>query len=1354
VIRNQKRMAGLWRELIAIVGLTTTACALAQMPADPYNYSRTSSFTYDSTTGLLQTEKVESGQSGVVTTYQYDAYGNKKSATSANDAGASDKALFATRTGSSTYGAQTLTVGGISVTTPAGTFLTTAQNALGQSETHTFDPRFGTPLTLVGPNQLPTSWQVDEFGRTVRETRADGTYTLTSYCFIGGRVDDTSSNSNNCPAPASSEIPYSAVSFTYAVPYNTAGAKNGPFVRVYMDGMGRKLRTVTEAFDGPAQPGGSARLIAQDTDYSAQGTVLVTTQPYFLDSGSSTTTGGHYGMSTTVYDALGRATAVYATDPKGSQGGMAFGSRGSYQAAVTRITYNGLTTTTVNDKGQSRVEEKNANGKVVRVTDALGAQVAYQYDAFDNLVQTKDALQNVVTMTYDIRGRKRSMNDPDTGLWKYDYDALGELVWQESANQRAAGQSTTMGYDLLGRMTQRGEPEYTSNWYFDTYADGSACNKGMGKLCESRTTNGVYRKYYYDNLGRPLSNRTDISGGPSFAGSVSYDGANGRIVSQTYPTGLTVNLNYTNNGFLSSMTLATAATVNPLPATSGGTPGPSVTLPAGSQLWQAVAYNAWGKPEQQSFGNNVVNTAAFDALTGRVNSNTAGIGNATAVMNYSYVWDSLNHLTGRMDGNGDGSTGSVTDSFGYDDVGRLSSYTVSGAGIPGSYQQRTVTLQYNALGMVLSKSDVGTYNYQPQGAGAVRPHTLQSVSGAFNSSYTYDANGNLKTSTGGNYRSISYTSFNLPDGDIQSGGLASPNGRPHYAWQYDEGHQRIKETEVTSAGTRTTWMVHPDNAGGLSFEYEQGPAGTSSRHYLTAGGTSIGVLVAPGSVPTLAGGQGAPTTLSSIVLNKVEYWHKDHLGSLVATTDHTGALTARYAYDPFGKRRTAGGSYDANNALVYDWNKTSTGTDRGYTGHEHLDDVGVIHMNGRLFDPRLGVFMQGDPFIQDPLNLQNFNRYAYCYNNPMTCTDPSGMLFNGFIKVPVVDNLWNNHIKPYAPMIVSIAISVYLPGSDWFIQIAGKGMMNAAITGFVSGSVASGNLRGGLQGAFTAGMFYGAGNVIGGGNFFAGGGSKATEWGNYSGIALHGVVGCVTSVAGGSKCGPGALSAAFSKAVLPVTGPLGRTDPLAGLAVSAVVGGTASVLGGGKFANGATTGAFGYIFNACGAQHDLECFRKGEGTSLFNSPPHVLWDMIFPDEQALGPSNTLTIGVGGTVAAGVGATGGIGFYWNPGNGGSTVDLGAFGYLGAGYGVDASLALGVGYTVGDSSNLRGLATVISPGISFGGPYGAGMSYTLSDGKYAGAGLNYGIKGLGIPGATFTVMKTRTCTLSAISIKGKC
>lgn len=70
------------------------------------------------------------------------------------------------------------------------------------------------------------------------------------------------------------------------------------------------------------------------------------------------------------------------------------------------------------------------------MTDALGAQIAYQYDAFENLLQTKDAMQNIIAASYDVRGRKLSMSDPDTGLSRYDHSALGQLVCQESANQR------------------------------------------------------------------------------------------------------------------------------------------------------------------------------------------------------------------------------------------------------------------------------------------------------------------------------------------------------------------------------------------------------------------------------------------------------------------------------------------------------------------------------------------------------------------------------------------------------------------------------------------------------------------------------------------------------------------------------------------------------------------------------------------------------------------------------------------------------------------------------------------------------------------------------------------------------
>ena len=75
----------------------------------------------------------------------------------------------------------------------------------------------------------------------------------------------------------------------------------------------------------------------------------------------------------------------------------------------------------------------------------------------------------------------------------------------------------------------------------------------------------------------------------------------------------------------------------------------------------------------------------------------------------------------------------------------------------------------------------------------------------------------------------------------------------------------------------------------------------------------------------------------------MSYVIKDHQGSLNATV--TGGAVSHYGFDAWGRRRDP-------QTLSYD--NVTASLDRGYTLHEHYDDLGLINMNGRLYDPLIG----------------------------------------------------------------------------------------------------------------------------------------------------------------------------------------------------------------------------------------------------------------------------------------------------------------------------------------------------------------------------------------------------------------
>ena len=132
-----------------------------------------------------------------------------------------------------------------------------------------------------------------------------------------------------------------------------------------------------------------------------------------------------------------------------------------------------------------------------------------------------------------------------------------------------------------------------------------------------------------------------------------------------------------------------------------------------------------------------------------------------------------------------------------------------------------------------------------------------------------------------------------------------------------------------------------------------------------------------------------------------EYLHRDHLGSVESVTDESGNELAAMAHDPYGDRRrpdwTGRLTASSTTALVDAQGRRAS---RGFTGHEHLDRTGLVHMNGRVYDPLLGRFLSPDPVVSGPGGSQGWNLYAYVGNNPLSRTDPTGLFVAGPCSAP------------------------------------------------------------------------------------------------------------------------------------------------------------------------------------------------------------------------------------------------------------------------------------------------------------------------------------------------------------------
>jgi RHS repeat-associated protein len=391
---------------------------------------------------------------------------------------------------------------------------------------------------------------------------------------------------------------------------------------------------------------------------------------------------------------------------------------------------------------------------------------------------------------------------------------------------------------------------------------------------------------------------------------------------------------------------------------------------------------------------------------------------------------------------------------------------------------------------------VGNYNYY-----ATKPHQLnevKSASGAHLYKFFYDANGNSKTD---GTRTFTYGSYDKPTLITKAGSSST--------MKYGPERELIFKTDTyVENGKNVTYQT--TYLGNYEKVYRTGGAGPLTEHKFYVG-----------DIVYTQRSNGSSDTF---------YLHKDHQGSVIATTNGSGAVVSQAIYDPWGKRTAV---YLASLLSNYTYSEP---TDRGYTGHKHIKDLDIIHMGGRIYDPTLGRFLQADPFVQAPTDSQSYNRYAYVRNNPMSMTDPSGYFFKKLLrsiaKVPILN------------MAVHVVLNL-IPGCQGWCSAVYAAASAYAVTGS-------------LKAAFTSGIV-----------------SAITP--GAEGFLAAGVIGGLASKAQGGNFGHGFWSAGLGAAV---GGRIKTGNAYANVIVSAVIGGSVSKVTGGKFANGAQTWAFSAALRA------------------------------------------------------------------------------------------------------------------------------------------------------------------------------
>ena len=630
------------------------------------------------------------------------------------------------------------------------------------------------------------------------------------------------------------------------------------------------------------------------------------------------------------------------------------------------------------------------------------------YDASNSTSQT-------ITKKYHPNGWLEQTTDSGGNTIKYEYNSDGSL---KSSYVEGSNSSVTLTYNSAGMRTSISDPDYGCMQY--NY-------NAFGENISQTTPKGIITTYEYDVLGRMTQRKTIATGVPDEITIWQYSNQSGHLGildKITLNSGLqmvtyqyddmqrlvnSVNT-YDNDAYSTSYTYDKFGRVK------------TETYPSGISVRNIYNEGGYLTAIKDLQGNTLWQADDYNIL-GNLNEFHTGNG-LTTYRDY----DSENgRLLGIITSDGRnifqnyaytyddfGNFASrkkfgspmLQENFTYDNFNRLSSIDVNGA---------LNEIVYDRFGRMLSKEqdDFAFYNARFSDE---HPHAVSRV----------ETN---RQPPFGNH-TLTYTPF-----DKVKTITADTNS---IIFDYGYDRQRIRMTETFNGKQRVKTYI-----GKCEFVSSD----NTDDYWLTYLHVGSGIFAV------------AESTDNGYMLH---YVHTDHLGSWDIITDKNGKLEQSLSFDAWGNRRNA---------------DTWTGPaldeplfDRGFTGHEHLYNFGLINMNGRVYDPFLSTFLSPDNYIQCPDNSQNFNRYAYCLNNPLKYTDPSGEWIQYVVGALI------GGINGYC-----IGYSAGLTGSDLFwstISGAAIGTVTCGVGNYFTSTVGVGfgSICGGAVSGFGYGLLGGVAN--------------------------------------------------------------------------------------------------------------------------------------------------------------------------------------------------------------------------------------------------------------------------------------